>query len=107
MNLLQHLRAILGQKPTMTAIEPEARTYKNHDHLSAQETSQFRIGHCPDCGDHRLIEGPHGGGCINVYCGNERCGSRFNEMGLFGVDRISDAAIPKRPPTQESAGVYR
>lgn len=42
---------------------------------------------CPDCGS-PLTEGPHGGMSVNWYCINVRCGSRFNDTGPFGVERI-------------------
>jgi hypothetical protein len=64
--------------------------------LSDPETETFRSGKCPDCGT-GLVVGPSGGLSQNMYCGNdETCGSRFNEMGPFGVQRITDAS-PKKP----------
>lgn len=70
------------------------RTFKNGQRLTEDETKAFRSGACPDCGARALLQGPSGGLSENVYCGNEeRCGSRYNEMGPFGVDRISDTAF--------------
>ena len=44
---------------------------------------------CPDCSmdiyKHMLM-GPEGGGSINVKC--SFCGSYFNDMGPFGIERI-------------------
>ncbi len=42
---------------------------------------------CPDCGGCLFLEGPHGGLSVNFKCKN--CGSEFNDMGPFGVERIS------------------
>lgn len=41
---------------------------------------------CPDCGIWEFLQGPSGGGSINILCGN--CSSYFNEMGPFGISRI-------------------
>jgi hypothetical protein len=41
---------------------------------------------CCDCSS-PLVEGPHGGLSVNWYC--IACGSRFNDIGPFGVCRIS------------------
>lgn len=43
---------------------------------------------CPDCGSGPLYGGPCGGGSQNVACMS--CGSEFNVMMPFGVERISD-----------------
>lgn len=47
--------------------------------------------HCPDCDVGPVIEGPSGGLSINRYCINPKCGSRFNDIGPFGWERISNA----------------
>lgn len=52
---------------------------------------------CPDCGA-QLLKGPEGGLSVNVACSDEACGSRFNYMGPFGVERISDARPRKVGP---------
>lgn len=71
------------------------RTSRDREHLTEEEAALFHSGKCPDCGA-GLREGPHGGASINVYCANdESCGSRFNEMGPFGIDRITDASPNK------------
>lgn len=57
--------------------------------LTDREKDIFRAGRCPDCTS-SLIEGPHGGLSVNWYCTHERCGSRFNDMGPFGVERITE-----------------
>jgi len=43
---------------------------------------------CPDCGDNKWYEGPHGGLSVNIKCANHECGRKFNWMGPFGMDRI-------------------
>jgi hypothetical protein len=42
---------------------------------------------CADCLK-ALEEGPRGGECVNWYCTSPTCGSKFNDMGVFGVHRI-------------------
>ena len=59
---------------------------------------------CPDCGCGHLCAGPTGGMSINRQCNNPTCGSRFNDMGPLGWDRISDP-MPDRPNFAE--GPYR
>lgn len=70
---------------------PEARTSRAYEKLTESESHTFRDGECPDCGSTKILEGPSGGLSTNYACGDETCGSRFNEMGPFGVQRISDA----------------
>ncbi len=41
---------------------------------------------CPDCGNDSWLGGPCGGGSQNIQC--KDCGSKFNMMGPFGIDRI-------------------
>ncbi len=42
---------------------------------------------CPDCGGDKWFEGPSGGICVNITC--TKCGSRFNDMGPFGLQRLN------------------
>ena len=44
---------------------------------------------CPDCGGSKFLEGPHGGLSVNFKCAG--CGSEFNNMGPFGIERIGEA----------------
>lgn len=81
-------------------------TSKDGERLDPKELRLFELGTCPDCQTNRLLEGPHGGLSVNVYCGNPACGSRFNDMGPLGVDRISDAQ-PKQPPPVPGRGPYQ
>lgn len=60
------------------------------ERLDEEERAIFCTGQCPDCFG-PLTEGPHGGLSVNVLCTTPSCGSKFNWMGPFGVDRISDA----------------
>lgn len=39
---------------------------------------------CPDCGGYQFLEGPKGGICQNIECGNRECGSRYNVAMLQG-----------------------
>jgi len=84
------------------------RTTKDGEALTADEVARFHAGCCPDCGAEGLLEGPHGGLSINVYCGDDAgCGSRFNCMGPFGIERIS-AASPNKPRVfPEAASPFR
>jgi len=45
---------------------------------------------CPDCKSQGFLAGPCGGGSQNFKCANPSCGSAFNDMGPFGIQRISD-----------------
>lgn len=56
--------------------------------LSHEEEARFRQGICPDCTYECLARGPSGGGSQNYLC--QHCGSKFNEMGPFGIERISE-----------------
>lgn len=62
-------------------IAAEIDRIKNQQHY---EREAFDC--CPDCGGKEYLEGPHGGLSINFKCA--QCGSCFNDMGSFGVDRI-------------------
>jgi len=54
----------------------------------------FRI--CPDCGGDKFLKGPEGGNCINFKCANPECGSEFNDMWVFGFERISEPQPDKK-----------
>ncbi len=43
-------------------------------------------GCCPDCGHDKWYRGPEAGLCVNLKCAG--CGSTFNFMGPFGLERI-------------------
>lgn len=84
------------------------RTTKDGEKLTDDEVARLIAGHCPDCEGDKLIEGPHGGLSINVYCGNDvSCGSKFNFMGPFGVERISAAKPNHVRLPQETFTPYR
>lgn len=74
------------------------KTTRDREHLSDEEAAIFNAGACPDCGTN-LLQGPSGGGSQNFYCAGRECGSGFNEMGPFGIDRITNAS-----PRKGSAG---
>jgi len=71
-------------------------TSKNGETLDPAEKDKFFEAICPDCGEQKLMEGPHGGLSVNYMC--DGCGSKFNHMGVFGVQRISDKGTPKSGP---------
>lgn len=62
---------------------------RNGDKLSIEGVISVGKKTCPDCGS-ELREGPHGGMNVNWLCVSPSCGSKFNHMGPFGVERISD-----------------
>ena len=71
-------------------LKEKAKKSSNYP-LSKNEMTQIYVNEiaCPDCGkDARdyMLSGPQGGGSINIKC--EYCGSFFNDMGPFGLDRI-------------------
>lgn len=72
----------------------QERTHKKWDVVSTFESAFFRRNMCPDCESLGFFEGPQGGGCINFKCCNPECGSEFNDMGPFGIQRISDKREP-------------
>ena len=78
-------------EPIVAGSPPEARTSKCGERLTDAEASLFDEGRCPDCGEPGLLAGPCGGLSQNFKCRNGQCDSRFNFMGPFGVERISDA----------------
>jgi hypothetical protein len=81
------------------------RTFHDREQLTPDEAAVFHEAHCPDCGG-GLLMGPCGGLSINIYCANETtCGSKFNEMGPFGIERISEASPNK--PKGDSTTPYR
>ena len=46
---------------------------------------------CPDCGGTKFLKGPEGGNCINFKCA--QCGAEFNDMLVFGVERIGKSRL--------------
>lgn len=54
--------------------------------VSKAEEKSLRKNICPDCGHKEFLAGPEGGGSQNFKCAY--CGSRFNDMGPFGMERI-------------------
>jgi len=65
----------------------------SRDIIAEKECVMFerleRFAICPDCEEDEFIEGPHGGFSINFKCANKLCGSEFNDLGPFGIERIS------------------
>jgi hypothetical protein len=57
--------------------------------LCRLEEECFRGEACPDCTT-PLLEGPRGGMSVNYAC--SACGSKFNDMGPFGIERLSDSS---------------
>ena len=79
--------------------EFHTRTFRDREQVTPYEEGVLSTNKCPDCMG-SLLEGPHGGGSINVKC--EGCGSKFNIMTPFTSERISDASpnVPKLRLTQ-------
>jgi hypothetical protein len=65
---------------------------KQPDLADCQRRNSFAHGKCPHCGQKELREGPSGPGAVNFLCA--ACGSKFNEMGIFGVDLLRDCTNP-------------
>ena len=64
------------------------KTGRRGERCAGRETLLVqKRGICPDCGD-VLYDGPGGDGAQNAFC--ERCGSGFNDLGMFGVERTND-----------------
>lgn len=64
-------------------------TTKDGDRLTDEELQKMGEDQkkCCDCGG-SLLRGPQGGGSYNMACPD--CGSEFNWIMPFGVERISD-----------------
>jgi hypothetical protein len=86
------VQLLIEQVPTKPPVPRMSWSTKDGDYLTDTERGIFVRGLCPDCVTGPLREGPHGGGSVNWYCGNVMCQSRFNEMGPFGIERISNAS---------------
>lgn len=69
------------------------------EELTEPESALARSMECPDCHS-SLRDGPCGGLSVNVHCVNPSCGSRFNDMGPFGIERITRAS-PNSPEAAE------
>jgi hypothetical protein len=88
------------------------RTTKNRQTLTEDEEAfvlariKMELPCCPDCESGYFLEGPSGGGSINVKCDNKNCGSKFNLMVPLCIDRISDPS-PDKPKEMVSLGEYR
>jgi hypothetical protein len=65
------------------------KTSKKGEKLNFQERVLFTKGCCPDCGA-PVLEGPSGGLSVNYLCASALCQAKFNEMGPFGVERLTD-----------------
>lgn len=61
---------------------------------------------CVDCEKGDLRPGPTGGLCINIYCTNPKCGSKFNVVNLDKIDRISDSS-PRKMREMVNFGPHR
>ena len=68
---------------------PESPGIADYGELNEKELATVRQGRCPDCSGIGFLGGPSGGLCQNFKCANPQCGSRFNDMGPFGIERIS------------------
>jgi len=64
--------------------------------VTESELKSIKENKCPDCGHEGFLGGPRGGACENFKCANSDCGSRFNDMGCFGIDRISDPSPDRK-----------
>ncbi len=65
---------------------------KKGERLTQLELDYIQADQCPDCKGLGFISGPMGGLSQNFYCAVRMCSSRFNSMGPFGIERISDAS---------------
>ncbi len=69
------------------------RTSKTHERLTRDEYRRAVDGECPDCGV-ELTPGACGGRSQNFHCSG--CGARFNFMGPFGVERLTNRQQPAK-----------
>jgi hypothetical protein len=59
------------------------------DRLSDENAETFYSQKCPDCGS-KVVSGPRGGLSVNWDC--VKCGSGFNDLGPFGVERVTEVS---------------
>lgn len=52
----------------------------NDQKLTPEEDEKLKNGECPKCGSKHFVEGPSGGGAVNIACEN---GHRFWFAPLF------------------------
>jgi transposase-like protein len=64
--------------------------------VTKAEEKSIRKGKCPDCGKKGFLGGPGASGAQNFKCANPDCGSRFNDLSPFGIDRISDPSPDRK-----------
>lgn len=83
------------------------RTKQEGERLSADEIAEMIRDKCPDCGGSGFLAGPCGGLSQNIKCANPQCGSRFNVMGPFGVERISSVSPSKPADPPPSPGLFQ
>lgn len=91
-------KSLYRTAPEVPPAELKSYTLHDGDKLTSEETTKMLGGptpQCPDCGS-TFLAGPSGGLSVNVACSNKICSSRFNVMGPFGINRISEA----RPGTR-------
>lgn len=93
-----------GNEATAAEIT-ETHSHSDGESLTDYERGRVKADRCPDCGHEGFLGGPRGGMARNFKCANEACGSRFNDLGMFGIDRISDPS-PDKPP-RAGEGAYR
>jgi len=65
--------------------------------ITTKEEKLIRKGICPDCKKKGFLAGPEGGGSQNFRCANPECGSKFNDMDLFGIERINSPSPSHQP----------
>ncbi len=78
----------------------------NIDDVTEEEESSLKDNICPDCSGVGLLEGPCGGGSINVMCANGKCKARFNFIWPFTPQRLTYGiakldALRSLPPVTE------
>lgn len=55
-------------------------------HLTETELEEQDSIVCPNCKGTEWLEGPSGGMSVNIMC--NRCHSKYNYMGPFGLDEL-------------------
>lgn len=88
------LTRFIAPAPKRLPPEPQ-RSLRRGDRLTVDELTLLANGVCPDC-DLRAAcrAGPGGGSLGNFACAG--CGSEFNDLGPFGVERLSTPGEPDR-----------
>lgn len=68
--------------------------------VSKQEEEKLKKSICPDCNGRSFLEGPSGGGSVNIMCANKDCQARFNISWPFAPERLEYGKMKLGPSSK-------